>query len=139
MAWQLRDSNTFNVQDCCEPVSACLAAPRLRRCCFLRCCGGGSRTWRRPCDATYPRVQWPQGIVWLSFGVTRGLAIHREWPRCSLPSAIHLYAQFKWHTQRRRRRSTARPESFGRSVVRPPRSKPTGRDRRAGGRMKGEI
>ena len=50
----------------------------------------------------------------------------------SLPSAIHLYAQFKWHTQRRRPASTARPESVAVEANPPARRARRRRDRTEG-------
>jgi len=47
---------------------------------FSRCC----MQQRVPTtERRIPETQWPQGIIWLPFGVTRGLSIRREWPRLS--------------------------------------------------------
>ena len=93
--------------------------------------------------ATYPRGAVAAGhhLTAVRFGITSGFAIRREWPR---RRSLHLYAQFKWHTQRRRpgRVDDRRGDRRIAPVSRPPSSAAlaTGLEGgRAGGRTDGRT
>jgi len=80
----------------------------------------------------------PRGIVWCE-AILSLRTFRREWPSSLRWPSLHLYAQFKWHTQRRGARPTGRQSArTACPAVRPTHRDGTGTARHATARRRTE-